>query len=251
MRSASSPTNSPSVDKAEIEKFSALASEWWDPSGKFRPLHLFNPVRLSFIRETAVKYFGCDPARLRPFEGKTLLDVGCGGGLLSEPMARQGFKVLGIDASEKNISIASAHSDGLDLPLSYRAISAETLAREGAIFDLILNMEVVEHVADLPAFFEGCGSLLAPKGIMIVATLNRTMKSLVLAKIGAEYILRWLPPGTHDWNRFVRPQELTNYLETAGFYVNHLQGVAFDPMRWGWRLSTDTGVNYMAVAGRV
>jgi len=250
MRSASSSTNSPSVDKAEIAKFSALANEWWDPSGKFRPLHLFNPVRLTFIRKTAAKHFGCDPGHLRPFEGKTLLDIGCGGGLLSEPMARQGFTVLGIDASKKNISIASAHSDGLGLPLTYRAISAENLNKEGGSFDLILNMEVIEHVADLSSFFKACRNLLAPNGIMILATLNRTIKSLALAKIGAEYILRWLPPGTHDWNRFVRPQELTNYLEPAGLHVNHLQGVVFDPIRWGWRLSSDTGVNYMAVVGR-
>ncbi len=249
MRSASSNTHSPSVDEAEIAKFSALASEWWDPNGKFKPLHLFNPVRLSFIRGTAIEHFGCDGAALRPFQGKTLLDVGCGGGLLSEPMARQGFDVLGIDASEKNIAIASTHAKDLGLPLTYHATSAEALALEGSKFDLILNMEVVEHVADLPAFFAACGKLLAPGGMMIVATLNRTLKSLALAKIGAEYVLRWLPPGTHDWNRFVRPDELIAHLGAAGLSVSHLQGVAFDPMRWEWRLSSDTDVNYLAVAG--
>jgi 2-polyprenyl-6-hydroxyphenyl methylase / 3-demethylubiquinone-9 3-methyltransferase len=242
------PSHSPSVDGAEVAKFTALADEWWDPKGKFRPLHLFNPVRLGFIRDTAAAHFGCDVKGLRPFQGKTLLDVGCGGGLLSEPMARQGFEVLGIDASDKNIAIASAHAEGLDLPLSYRATSAEALAREGATFDLVLNMEVVEHVADLPSFLEACGSLLAPGGLMIVATLNRTLKSLALAKIGAEYVLRWLPPGTHDWNRFIRPEELTRHLETAGLHVRQLQGVKFDPLRWEWQLAPDTDVNYMAVA---
>ena len=165
-------------------------------------------------------------------------------------MARQGFDVLGIDASGKNIAIASAHSNGLELPLTYRAASAETLALEDSTFDLILNMEVVEHVADLPAFLGACGTLLAPGGLMIVATLNRTLKSLALAKIGAEYVLRWLPPGTHNWNRFVRPGELTAQLQAAGLRVNQLQGVAFDPLRWEWRLAPDTDVNYMAVAGR-
>jgi len=250
MRSTFSPANSPSVDEAEIAKFSALAREWWDPNGKFRPLHQFNPVRLTFIRNTAADHFGGDRASLRPFKGKTLLDIGCGGGLLSEPMARQGFDVLGVDASEQNIAIASAHSNGLGLPLTYRATTAEALAREDSTFDLILNMEVVEHVADLPAFLAACGTLLAPNGLMIVATLNRTLKSLALAKIGAEYVLRWLPPGTHDWNRFVRPDELTAQLHAAGLQVNQTQGVAFDPLRWEWRLAPDTDVNYMVVAGR-
>jgi len=250
MRSASSTMNSPSVDAAEIAKFSALANEWWDPNGKFRPLHRFNPVRLSFIRRTAAEHFGCDVASLSPFKGKRLLDVGCGGGLLSEPMARQGFDVLGIDASEKNVAIASAHANNLDLPLAYRVSSAEALALEGLKYDLVLNMEVVEHVADLPAFFAACEELLAPGGLMIVATLNRTLKSLALAKIGAEYVLRWLPPGTHDWNKFVRPEELTSYLETTGLHVSHLQGVAFDPLRWEWQLSSDTDVNYLVVAKR-
>ncbi len=250
MRSAFSPTDSPSVDQAEIAKFSALASEWWDPNGKFRPLHQFNPVRLAFIRDHAADHFGRDRASLHPFQGKTLLDIGCGGGLLSEPMARLGFDVLGIDASEKNIAIASAHSRESGLPLTYRATTAEALALEKSKFDLILNMEVVEHVADLSAFLKSCATLLAPGGLMIVATLNRTLKSLALAKIGAEYVLRWLPPGTHDWNRFVRPDELDAQLQAAGLFVNQLQGVAFDPLRWEWRLARDTDVNYMVTAAR-
>lgn len=247
MPSAPSSANYPSIDAAEVAKFSALASEWWDPNGKFRPLHLFNPVRLSFIRSAAAAHFGHEVASLSAFEGKTLLDIGCGGGLLSEPMARQGFKVLGVDASEKNIAVASAHSSGLKLPLTYRATSAEALALEDVRFDLILNMEVIEHVGDLSAFLGACAKLLAPGGLMIVATLNRTLKSMALAKLGAEYVLRWLPPGTHDWNRFVRPAELTTLVETAGLQVSQLQGVVFDALRWEWRLASDTGVNYMAV----
>lgn len=240
----------PSVDGAEIEKFSRLAAEWWDPEGTFRPLHLFNPVRLAFIREVAASHFGRDRRALRPFDGLRLLDIGCGGGLLSEPMARMGFSVLGADASEKNVGIAAAHSAGAGLDLTYRAVTAEALVAEGATFDVLLNMEVVEHVADLSVFLGACARLIAPGGFMIVATLNRTLKSLALAKVGAEYVLRWLPPGTHDWNRFITPAELTQRLDAAGLSVSRLQGVAFDPLGWQWRLSSDTDVNYMVVAER-
>jgi 2-polyprenyl-6-hydroxyphenyl methylase/3-demethylubiquinone-9 3-methyltransferase len=250
MQSSSPPVNSPSVDEAEIAKFSALAREWWDPKGKFGPLHQFNPIRLAFVRKIAADHFGCDPSSLHPFKGRSLLDIGCGGGLLSEPMARQGFDVLGVDASEKNIAIAAAHSKDSGLPLAYRATTAEALAQEGAAFDVVLNMEVVEHVGDVPAFFAACSAVLAPGGIMIVATLNRTLKSLALAKLGAEYVLRWLPPGTHDWNRFIRPEELAEHLKAAGLRVKQTQGVAFDPLRWEWQLSSDTDVNYMIVAER-
>ena len=239
-----------SVDPEEIEKFNRLAAEWWDPNGKFKPLHAFNPVRLRFIRELAAGHFHRDEKTLRPFEGLTLLDIGCGGGLLSEPMARIGFTVLGADASEKNVRTAAAHAEGAGLPLEYRATTAETLAEEGAAFDIILNMEVVEHVADLSGFIGACGRLLKPGGIMVVATLNRTFKSLALAKIGAEYVLGWLPAGTHDWDRFVRPDELEQHLKNAGLAVTKLQGVSFDPLRWEWRLSSDTDVNYMTVAGK-
>ncbi len=237
-----------SVDPAEVEKFNRLAAEWWDPNGKFKPLHAFNPVRLRYIRELAAEHFNRDAKSLRPFEGLSLLDIGCGGGLLSEPMARMGFTVLGADASEKNVRTAAAHAEGGRLSLRYRATTAEALADEGASFDIVLNMEVVEHVVDLPGFLSCCARLIKPGGLMIVATLNRTLKSLALAKIGAEYVLRWLPAGTHDWNRFVKPDELRHYLEDAGLAVTRVQGVSFDPLRWEWRLTSDTDVNYMTVA---
>ena len=241
-------TTETSIDVAEVEKFSRLAAEWWDPRGKFWPLHAFNPVRLGFIREFAAEHFGRDPRALRPFEGLRLLDIGCGGGLVSEPMARMGFSVLGADPSEKNVKTAAAHAAGSGLAVDYRAVTAESLGDEGAKFDVVLNLEVVEHVADLGAFLIACAKLIRPGGLMLVATLNRTLKSLALAKIGAEYVLRWLPAGTHDWNKFVRPDELERLLEDAGLTVRRVQGVAFDPLRWEWRLSSDRDVNYMVVA---
>jgi 2-polyprenyl-6-hydroxyphenyl methylase/3-demethylubiquinone-9 3-methyltransferase len=241
-------TQSSSVDAAEIAKFAAMAEEWWDPSGKFAPLHKFNPVRIGFIRDTALAHFGRDARALRPFEGLSLLDIGCGGGLLSEPMARQGFKVLGADASEKNVRTATAHA--ADLGIDYRATTAEALAEEGLVFDVVLNMEVVEHVADLAAYLGACARLVRPGGLTFVATLNKTLKSLALAKIGAEYVLGWLPRGTHDWSRFVAPKDLEAMLEESGLKVLKEQGVAFDPLSWDWKLSSDTDVNYMVVAGR-
>jgi len=236
-----------SVDPGEVAKFTRLAAEWWDPNGKFRPLHEFNPVRLKFIRAAAAAHFGRDES-LKPFQGLRLLDIGCGGGLLSEPMARIGFTVLGVDPSEKNVKTASAHAADSGLTLDYRAATAEVLAAEGTTFDVILNMEVVEHVADLGGFLRACAALLKPGGFMLVATLNRTLKSLALAKIGVEYVLRWLPAGTHDWNRFVTPAELQGFLQNAGLSVTCVQGVSFDPLRWEWRLSSDTDVNYMVMA---
>ena len=248
MANGTSPRQSGSVDPGEVDKFARMAAEWWDPNGKFKPLHVFNPVRLKFIRGLAAEHFGRSATSLKPFEGLTLLDIGCGGGLLSEPMARLGFSVLGADASEKNVKTAAAHAVGQDLTLEYRATTAEALAETGAEFDIILNMEVVEHVADLPGFLKSCAMLLKPGGIMLVATLNRTMKSLALAKIGVEYVLRWLPVGTHEWERFITPEELRRHLSEAGLTVGRMQGVSFDPIRWDWRISNDTDVNYMMVA---
>jgi 2-polyprenyl-6-hydroxyphenyl methylase/3-demethylubiquinone-9 3-methyltransferase len=247
--------DSASIDPAEVAKFSAMAAEWWDPAGKFAPLHKFNPVRLGFIREEAASHFGRDPRSLRPFEGLSLLDIGCGGGLLSEPMARLGFAVTGADASEKNIGTARAHAaqSGLlegERAIDYRATSAESLVSEERTFDVVLNMEVVEHVADVTAYLTACTALVKPGGLTFVATLNKTLKSLALAKIGAEYVLNWLPHGTHDWNRFMPPAELQRSLEESGLTVLKRQGVSFDPLNWNWKLSSDVDVNYMMVATR-
>ena len=243
-------TQSSSIDPAEVAKFSALADEWWDPNGKFAPLHKFNPVRLSFIRDVAAAHFGRDARSIRPFEGLSLLDIGCGGGLLSEPMARLGFSVTGADASERNIATASVHAARSSLAIDYRATTAEALAQEGLAFDVILNMEVVEHVADLRAYLGACAGLVRPGGLMFVATINKTLKALALAKIGAEYVLGWLPRGTHDWNRFVEPAKLRVMLEETGLNILKTQGVAFDPLAWDWRLSSDVDVNYMVVTQR-
>jgi 2-polyprenyl-6-hydroxyphenyl methylase/3-demethylubiquinone-9 3-methyltransferase len=240
----------PSVDPEEVAKFSALAAQWWDPAGKFAPLHKFNPVRLRFIRDQAIAHFGRDPASLRPFAGLSLLDIGCGGGLLCEPMARLGFAVTGADASEKNIGTAKAHAAEAGLDITYRATTAEALAAEGCQFDVVLNMEVVEHVADVSAYLEACAKLVKPDGLTFVATLNKTLKSLALAKIGAEYVLNWLPRGTHDWSRFITPAELKKILEDFDLTILKQQGVSFDPMSWDWRLSDDVDVNYMIVARR-
>ena len=239
-----------SVDEAEVAKFSAIAAEWWDPTGKFAPLHKFNPVRLGFIRAEAAAHFERDARSLRPFEGLTLLDIGCGGGLLSEPMARLGFAVTGADASEKNIGTARAHAAQSGLDIDYRATTAEALVAEGLQFDVVLHMEVVEHVADVVAYLAACTALVKPGGLTFVATMNKTLKSLALAKIGAEYVLGWLPRGTHDWNRFIPPTELKALLEHTGLTILKTQGVSFDPLGWDWRLSSDVDVNYMVVAKR-
>ena len=241
---------SPSIDPAEIAKFSALAAAWWDPQGKFAPLHKFNPVRLDFIRREAAAHFNRDARSLKPFEGLSLLDIGCGGGLLSEPMARLGFAVTGADAADRNIGTARAHAAENGVAVTYRATTAEVLVDEGLSFDVVLNMEVVEHVADVGAYLSACASLLKPGGITLVATLNKTLKSLGLAKIGAEYVLGWLPRGTHDWDRFIAPNTLRAELEKSGLTILKTQGVSFNPFAWDWKLSSDMDVNYMVVAVR-
>ena len=244
------PAHHASIDPAEVAKFTAMAESWWDPEGKFAPLHKFNPVRLKFIHDTAAAHFDRARAGLHPFKGLSLLDIGCGGGLLAEPMARLGFAVTGADASEKNVKIASTHAGIEGLKIDYRVATAELLADEGLSFDVVLNMEVVEHVADLPGYLAACARLVKPGGLMFVATLNKTLKSLALAKIGAEYVLRWVPAGTHDWNRFIEPRKLQALIEQSGLKALKTQGVSFDPLAWDWRLSNDTDVNYMVVAGR-
>jgi len=236
----------PSVDVAEVERFSAMADAWWDPNGKFAPLHRFNPVRLGFIRDQALLRFGRDSKARRPFEGLSLLDIGCGGGLLSEPMRRLGFEVTGVDASERNIGTAKAHAARQELDIRYLCSTAETLLEEGdTAFDVILNMEVIEHVADPGQFLRDCSRLLKPGGLMIVASLNRTAKAFALAKVGAEYVLGWLPRGTHDWRKFVKPDEIRGFLAGEPVAVEGPFGVSFDPLSWRWSLSGDSDVNFM------
>jgi 2-polyprenyl-6-hydroxyphenyl methylase/3-demethylubiquinone-9 3-methyltransferase len=239
-----------SADPDEIEKFAKLAAQWWDTAGAFAPLHKFNPVRLKFIRDVAAEHFGRDLQSRRPFGGLSLLDLGCGGGLLSEPMARLGFEVLGCDAAEENVRTAAAHAATTGANVSYRCATPEALADAGAIFDVLLTMEIVEHVTDMGAFVGLCSGLVRPGGLIFVATINKTLKSLLLAKIAAEYVLRWLPPGTHDWNRFIDPAALTRSVAERGLKVRCIQGFAFDPLAWSWRLSRDTAVNYVVVAER-
>jgi 2-polyprenyl-6-hydroxyphenyl methylase/3-demethylubiquinone-9 3-methyltransferase len=240
-----------SIDPAEVERFSRIAAEWWDPRGKFAPLHKFNPVRLAFIRDQALYRFGRDPKARRPFDGLRLLDIGCGGGLLSEPMTRLGFQVVGVDASERNIATAATHAAEQGLAIDYRASTAEALlAANEPPFDVILNMEVIEHVADPGEYLRSCAALLKPGGLMIVATLNRTLKALALAKVGAEYVLRWLPAGTHDWSKFLKPEELRSFLASEPVEVDGPYGIAFNPLTGRWSESTDTDVNYMMTVTR-
>jgi 2-polyprenyl-6-hydroxyphenyl methylase/3-demethylubiquinone-9 3-methyltransferase len=234
-----------SIDPDEVARFSAWAEEWWDPRGKFAPLHRLNPARLGFIREQALARFGRDGALRRPFEGLTLLDIGCGGGLLCEPMARLGFAPTGVDASDRNIGVARTHAEEVGLGIDYRCATAEALLADGARFDVVLNMEVIEHVADPGAFLRDAAGLLAPGGLMILATLNRTLRSLALAKIGAEYVLRWVPAGTHDWRRFLRPEELRAFLAGQPYDVEGPFGLVLDPVSGRWTRSADAAVNYM------
>jgi 2-polyprenyl-6-hydroxyphenyl methylase/3-demethylubiquinone-9 3-methyltransferase len=240
-----------SIDPDEVARFSAWAAEWWDPRGKFAPLHLFNPARLAFIREQALARFARDGRARAPFVGLSLLDIGCGGGLLSEPMARLGFAVTGVDASELNVGTAAAHAALTGLSIEYRCDTAEQLEGEGAgPFDLILNMEVIEHVVDPGEYLRCCARLLAPGGLMIVATLNRTLKALALAKVGAEYLVRWVPVGTHDWRRFLKPEELRGFLAGEPYEVAGPYGIAFDPISGRWRASADADVNYMITVAK-
>jgi 2-polyprenyl-6-hydroxyphenyl methylase / 3-demethylubiquinone-9 3-methyltransferase len=239
-----------SLDPAEVEKFSKMAAEWWNPKGKFGVLHKFNPVRLAWIKEQATARLGRDPHARLPLDGLRILDIGCGGGLLCEPMARLGATVVGVDPSQKNINTASVHASEQELAIDYRCGTAEDLARAGEKFDIILNMEVIEHVADPAAFTRTCCSMLKPGGLMFVATLNRTMKSFGLAIIGAEYVLGWLPRGTHQWEKFITPEELRGWLSSNHVEVKAESGVTFHPLADEWRKSKDMGVNYMVVAER-
>ncbi len=238
------------IDQAEVDRFTAMAAEWWDPAGKFKPLHKFNPVRIRYIRDKAAAHFGREANSHKPLEGLRILDIGCGGGLLSEPMARMGATVIGADASERNIGIASTHAAQTGVNVDYRAVTAEQLASEGEKFDIILNMEVVEHVADVDFFITTCASMVKPGGMMFVATINRTMKAMALAIIGAERVLRWLPKGTHQYEKLVRPEELEKPLTASGMQIDERTGVFFNPLMNQWNLSRDMDVNYMMLATR-
>ncbi len=238
------------INDAEIAKFTAMAEEWWDPKGKFKPLHKFNPVRLGYIREYLLSHFGLDDSAMRPLEGLTILDVGCGGGLLCEPLTRLGAKVTGIDAAERNITIARLHAEQSGLDIDYQVTTSEALAATGQTFDLVLNMEVVEHVDNVPLYMKSCADLVKPGGLTLTATLNRTARAYALAIIGAERVLRWLPKGTHDWNKFLTPDEIKALLTRNGLRILGETGVVFHPLADEWRRSRDMGVNYMIMAER-
>ncbi len=233
-------------DSQELAKFEALAEDWWDTSGPFRPLHRLNPTRLRFIRDTACDHFGRDPKVPPPLTGLSVLDIGCGGGLLAEPLARLGASVTGLDAVDRNIRAAAFHAHEVGLEITYQCRTAEDLADSGAQFDLVLNMEIIEHVANRPAFLKATAALVRPGGLCISSTLNRTTKAFLLAIVGAEYVLRWIPRGTHDWRRFVRPDELNRTLRGCGLRPVRLTGVRYDPYTEEWILDpADLDVNYM------
>ncbi len=245
---AMTPAEKSTIDSAEVERFSAMAAEWWDPAGKFRPLHKFNPVRLSYIRDRVGAHFDRDFSEPNPLKGMRILDIGCGGGLLCEPMARLGADVVGADPSEINIEVAKLHAAESGLEIDYRAVTAEELAADGEMFDVVLNMEVVEHVADVELFLTKCAAMVRPGGLMFVATINRTLKALGLAIVGAEYVLRWLPKGTHQYDKLVRPEEIEGPLSSASMRIIDRSGVSYNPLADEWRQSRDMDVNYMLLA---
>jgi 2-polyprenyl-6-hydroxyphenyl methylase/3-demethylubiquinone-9 3-methyltransferase len=237
------------VDAAEVAKFEAMAAEWWDPNGKFKPLHMLNPCRLDYITAQIAAEFGRDLSGPAPFAGLRLLDIGCGGGLLAEPMARLGARVTGADAAAGNIPVAQVHAAQSGLEIDYRHTTAEALAEAGEVFDVVLNMEVIEHVASPPAFLAACRALLKPGGLMICSTINRTPKSFMAAIVGAEWVMRWLPKGTHEWGKFVTPDELFALLEKAGMEPVDRKGCVFNPVIWSWSLSDrDLSVNYVTAS---
>ena len=239
------------IDAGEIAKFEAMAAEWWDPHGKFKPLHMLNPCRLDYITAQIAAEFERDLSASRPFEGLRILDIGCGGGLLSEPMARLGADVVGADAAARNIPVARVHAEAQGLEIDYRHTTAESLVAEGEAFDAVLNMEVVEHVSDPQAYLTACHDLLKPGGLMTCSTINRNPKSFAMAIVGAEYIMRWLPKGTHEWSKFITPDELYELLRNAGLDPVDRKGFVFNPVSWSWRLSDrDLSVNYVTTSIR-
>jgi 2-polyprenyl-6-hydroxyphenyl methylase/3-demethylubiquinone-9 3-methyltransferase len=233
------------IDPNEVEKFSSMAYAWWDESGKFRPLHQINPLRIAYIKSKVIQHFKLNEQQDKVFSGLKLIDIGCGGGLLSEPMCRLGAKVTAIDAAEKNIKIASLHSQKMSLDIDYQATSIEEMAKTGAQYDIVLNMEVIEHVANVNVFMHACAKVLKPGGIMFIATLNRTIKSYLLAIVGAEYILNWLPRGTHSWEKFLRPSEIASMLRQNDLQLKELKGMEYSLLKGHWYLTDNIDVNYL------
>ena len=247
----SAEKNRAGVDQDEIAKFEAMAEEWWDPNGKFKPLHMMNPCRLRYAVAQIAAQHGRDPKLLRPFDGLRILDIGCGGGLLSEPMARLGAEVVGADAAARNIPVARLHAGKMGLEVDYRVTTAEALAQAGENFDAVLNMEVVEHVPNPQAFLDACAALVRPGGLMVTSTINRNPKSYAVAIVGAEQIMRWLPKGTHDWSKFITPEELADLLCAAGLEPVDRKGFVFNPLPWAWSISDrDLSVNYVTTSLR-
>ncbi|MGA0616770.1 bifunctional 2-polyprenyl-6-hydroxyphenol methylase/3-demethylubiquinol 3-O-methyltransferase UbiG [Paracoccus sp. KR1-242] len=240
-----------SIDPAEVAKFQAMAAEWWDPQGKFKPLHMLNPTRLDYVTAQIAAQFGRDRDTAQPFAGISILDIGCGGGLMAEPLARLGATVTGADAAEGNITIASLHAKEQGLPIEYRATTSEALAAEGKSYDVVMALEIVEHVAEPSEFIATCRDLVRPGGMLIQSTLNRTARSFAAAIIGAEWVMRWLPKGTHDWHRFITPDELATMTIATGLEVVDRCGMVFNPLGWSWSLShRDLSVNYAMTALR-
>ncbi|WP_226780048.1 bifunctional 2-polyprenyl-6-hydroxyphenol methylase/3-demethylubiquinol 3-O-methyltransferase UbiG [Oceaniglobus trochenteri] len=243
------PAQQSTVDAAEVAKFEAMAAEWWDPNGKFKPLHMLNPCRLDYITAQIASEFDRDLKGALPFAGLRILDIGCGGGLLSEPMARLGAEVVGADAAAGNIPVAQVHAAQSGLTIDYRHTTAEDLAQAGERFDAILNMEVVEHVADPLSYLTACQTLLKPGGLMVCSTLNRNPKSFAMAIVGAEWVMRWLPKGTHEWSKFITPDELFDLLRRAGLNPVDKTGFVFNPLGWSWSLSDrDLSCNYVTTS---
>ncbi|MGE0700433.1 MAG: bifunctional 2-polyprenyl-6-hydroxyphenol methylase/3-demethylubiquinol 3-O-methyltransferase UbiG [Hyphomicrobiaceae bacterium] len=238
------------LDPEEVERFSRIAGEWWDPTGKFAPLHRLGPARMTFLRDRMAGHFRRTLPARKPLDGLSVLDIGCGGGLVAEPLARLGANVLGIDPAADNVEAARAHAAAAGLDIAYRAVTAEALTAEGATFDAVLCLEVVEHVPDPAGFVALAAGLARPGGMLIASTINRTLKAWMLAIVGAEYVLRWLPVGTHRWDRFVTPDELTRHLAAAGLSDIHFEGLVYDPLGDLWSLSADTDVNYFASAAK-
>lgn len=238
------------LDPKEVERFQKMAAEWWNPNGKFRPLHQIGPARLEFIRGELTRHFGLKTPGVRPFDGLRVLDIGCGGGLVSEPMARMGAKVVGIDPGSNNIRIAKSHSEPQGLAIDYRICEVEDLVRAGETFDAVLCLEVIEHVPDPAQFTKDCATLVRPGGMIVLSTLNRTMKSYALAIVAAEYVLGWLPRGTHQWDRFITLDEMSQFAAGAGLTTPRFEGMFYNPLRDRWALSFDTDVNYLASAAK-